>query len=277
MENIYMPELASVLDIEAETHSIKTLTISFQDQRPFAATPGQFVEFTLFGYGEFPVSIAGVFGSRREQFKTTIQSRGKVTREIDRLAIGSTVGIRGPLGHGYPLEAMTGRDVLIATGGIGLAAVRYLLDYLIEKREQYGALKLLHGARTPADLIYKDTYLFDRKKANNRGLEVTVTVEQPNGGWKGHIGLVTELLDSTEIEKNKAVAVVCGPDVMMRRAAAALAQMGIQENRIFLSMERRMQCGIGMCGHCMVGQERVCLDGPVMPYGTVKYALEKSF
>jgi sulfhydrogenase subunit gamma (sulfur reductase) len=277
MENIYMPELASILDIKEETPSIKTLTISFQDQRPLVASPGQFVEITVFGYGEFPVSITGFVGSRKEQFKTTIQSRGKVTGEIGGLAIGSTIGIRGPLGYGYPLEAMKGRDVLIATGGIGLAAVRYLLDYLIEKRERYGVLKLLHGARTPADLIYKDTYLFDRNEVNERGLEVNMTVEQPDGKWKGHVGLVTELLDRTEIEQNNTVAVVCGPNVMMRHAAAALAHMGIEDNQIFLSMERRMQCGIGMCGHCMVGKERVCLDGPVMPYGTIKYALEKCF
>jgi len=277
MENNYMPDPASIVDIIEETPSIRTLTISLQDRQPMEASPGQFVELTIFGYGEFPVSIAGITGSENEHFQTTIQSRGKVTGEIKKLTVGSTVGIRGPFGHGYPLKDMEEKDVLMVTGGIGLAAVRYLIDHFLEKRDRYGNLKLLHGARTPGDIIYRDTGIFEKEKATSSGLEIQVAVEKSNDNWKGHVGLVTELFNKTEISPGSTQAVVCGPSAMMKNASVGLVERGIPDNQVFLSLERRMQCGMGVCGHCMVGQKRVCIDGPVLPYGSIKDVLERIF
>lgn len=277
MENIYMPELASVEEIKQETSNIRTLTISFKNQRSLDSSPGQFVELTLFGYGEFPVSIAGVLGPRKERFQITIQQRGKVTNEIQNLDVGSTIGIRGPFGNSFPMEEMKGKDIYLVTGGIGLAAVRYLLNHLLENRDQYGNLKLLHGARTPDDLIYRDNHIFQNEKDEKNGLEILMAVEHPESHWQGHVGVVTELFNKTEINPSNSIAAVCGPSVMMKSASMGLVDMGFNEDQIFLSMERRMQCGMGMCGHCMVGQERVCLDGPVLSYGGIKGALERIF
>jgi NAD(P)H-flavin reductase len=277
MKNIYMPDLASVVEIVEETPDTRTFTISLQDKKSIKAEPGQFVEFTIFGHGEFPVSIAGVLGEGGKYFQATVQTRGSVTGEIGKLTVGSTVGVRGPFGNGYPLDDMEGKNILMVTGGIGLSAVTYLINRLLVKRDRYGSLILLHGARTPEDLIYRDAGIFNTRKTNGGGLEIRVAVERPDDGWKGHVGVVTALLAKTAITPKDTRAVVCGPGVMMKNASADLSERGIPDNRIYLSMERRMQCGMGVCGHCMVGQKRVCVDGPVLPYGSIRDALERIF
>lgn len=277
MGNIYMPELALIEDIKDETQNIRTLTMTYENGKSFEALPGQFVELTIFGYGEFPVSIAAVLGTNRERFQTTIQQRGRVTNEVKNLTPGSIVGIRGPFGKGFPLGKMKGKGLCAVTGGVGLAAVRYLLDHILENRDQYGNLLLLHGARTPGDLIYRDTDIFEKGKAEKEGLEILVAIEHPDNSWKGHVGLVTELFKKTEIDPANTTAVVCGPSAMMKHATTALVDIGFNQDQIFLSMERRMQCGMGMCGHCMVGQKRVCIDGPVLPYRGIREAFENIF
>jgi len=277
MKNSYLPELASVEDIREETSNIRTLTISLKSKKPSDSSPGQFVEITIFGYGEFPVSIAGVLGPKEEYIRTTIQQTGKVTKQVANLGMGSIIGIRGPFGNGFPLSEMKEKNICIVTGGVGLAAVKYLLDQLIENRNQYGNLQLLHGAKNPGDLIYKDTNFLEEEKAQKKGLEILLAVENPDSSWKGHVGVVTELFDKTEIDPSDTIAVVCGPSIMMKFASERLLDMGFGEDQVFLSMERRMQCGMGMCGHCMIGQKRVCLDGPVFSLRVIKDSLEKVF
>lgn len=276
MKNLYMPELARVEDIKEETPNIRTLTISLEGQKPVNSLPGQFVELTVFGCGEFPVSVSDVSGPAGERFQTTVQRIGKVTKEIANLSAGSAIGVRGPFGNGFPLAEMQGKDICIVTGGVGLAAVRHLINYIVENRDQYGKLQLLHGARTPGDLIYKD-FLFNKEKAQEQGIEILLTVDQPDAGWEGHAGVVTGLFKRITVDPARTVAVVCGPGIMMKFASQALSDVGFSDGRILLSMERRMQCGMGMCGHCMVGQKRVCLDGPIFTYGSIKDSLEKAF
>ncbi|SHI81293.1 FAD/NAD(P)-binding protein [Desulfofundulus thermosubterraneus] len=276
MNNLYMPELALVEDIKEETSNIRTLTISLKSRKPFSVLPGQFVELTIFGYGEFPVSVSAVLGPTRDRLQTTIQRIGKVTKETANLSVGSTIGIRGPFGNGFPLAEMKGKNICIVTGGVGLAAVRYLINYIIENRDHYGKLQLLHGARTPGDLIYKD-FLFNNEEAQEQGIEILLTVDQPDAGWEGHVGVVTELFKRTTLDPVNTMAVVCGPSIMMKFATQCLANMGFGDDQMLVSMERRMQCGMGMCGHCMVGQKRVCLDGPIFTYGSIKDALERAF
>jgi sulfhydrogenase subunit gamma (sulfur reductase) len=277
MENIYLPELASIKEIIPETPNIQTLTIAFQDRRPLEALPGQFVELTLFGYGEFPVSVAGFPDKAKDRFLITVQRKGRVTKELASLEPEATIGLRGPFGNGFPLSEMAGKDIILITGGIGLAPVRFLIDYLLKDREQYGKLTLLHGARTPSDLIYKNTFLFDQNKTRQSGLETFITVDEPDGNWKGYVGVVPGLLSQTEIVPDGTIAILCGPSIMMKSASLQLIEMGLKGEQIFLSMERRMQCGKGMCGHCMVGHKRVCIDGPVLSYGSIKGVLERIF
>jgi sulfhydrogenase subunit gamma (sulfur reductase) len=277
MENIYLPELASIIEMIPETPNIQTLAISLQDQRPLGARPGQFLELTIFGYGEFPVSIAGIQGTGKNQFLITVQRKGRVTKELVNLQREATIGIRGPFGNGFPLQEMIGKDILLVTGGIGLAPVRFLIDHLLKNKNQYGSLKLLHGARTPSDLIYKNTFIFDQEKTKQSGLETFITVDEPDGNWKGYVGVVPELLSETEIVPAKTIAILCGPSIMMKSASLRLIEIGLSGDQIFLSMERRMQCGKGMCGHCMVGHKRVCIDGPVLSYESIKGVLDRIF
>lgn len=276
MKNLYMPELALVEDIKEEAPNISTLSILPESGKPLLSMPGQFIELTIFGHGEFPVSVSAVLGPTRDRFQVTIQRIGKVTKEIASLSVGSTIGIRGPFGNGFPLSEMQGKNICIVTGGVGLAAVRHLINYLVENRKHFGKLQLVHGAKTPGDLIYKD-FLLNKERAQKQGIDILLTVDQPDPHWKGHIGVVTELFKKTAIEPVNTVAIVCGPGIMMKFASQCLASIGFNDSRILLSMERRMQCGMGMCGHCMCGQKRVCMDGPIFTYGGIKYTLETAF
>ncbi|RJX35452.1 MAG: hydrogenase [Desulfarculus sp.] len=275
MDNLYIPDLATLEQIQEETPSIRTLTLALDRPRTFNCQPGQFIEFTVFGQGEFPVSVAGVSDAQRGRFQVTIQRAGKVTKEVFQLQPGAKLGVRGPFGNGFPLEKMQGQDVWLISGGVGLAALWYLLAQLQEQRGRWGQLKLLYGARSPQDIIYQDALrALGRDQA---GPQVLLTVDSAANGWSGRVGFVSQLLPDSGLDPGKSVAVVCGPGPMMKATTAALRKLGLAEERILLSMERRMQCGMGACGHCMVGSKRVCLDGPVFPLAEISNLLEEKF
>jgi len=276
MSNLYIPELARIVGIKEETSSIRTITVSMQNKKQLTVHPGQFVEMTIFGYGEFPISVSSIIDNKGA-FQTTVQEKGKATNETRNLKNDTTIGIRGPFGKGFSLEEMKGKNVYIVTGGIGLAAVWLLLDEILKDRKHYGSLKLLHGARKPSDMIYKDSFVFNNQEAKRKGIEVFLTVDDPDKTWKGNVGLVTDLFKKTNITADNAVVVLCGPSIMMKYASKILIDIGFDESQIILSMERRMQCGMGVCGHCMIGEKRVCLEGPVFHYTEIKESLDKVF
>lgn len=278
MKNPYIPELALIRDIKDETPEVKTFTVSRKDGKPFKSKPGQFIELFVFGYGEFPTSISAILDPEKGYFQSTVQRMGKVTRKFMDLPVNATIGIRGPFGNGFPVEEMEGKNVLLVAGGVGLTSIKYLAHYLLENKDRYGNLKLLYGARTPSDLLFRDTFpLSDREEVGKKGLEVLLTVDEPNKEWKENVGVVTELFSKTEMNLDNTSVAICGPSIMMKFATGRLINIGFDEDQIFLSLERRMQCGIGMCGHCMIGQKRVCLDGPVFAYKDVKDILERLF
>lgn len=274
MARMFVPTVAKVVDIVDETGDIRTLTIEVNDEKGCVAVPGQFVELTLFGYGEFPVSVSGI-GEAGEWIRTTVQAKGKTTRAVADLKIGESVGIRGPFGKGYPYDRMVGKDVYVVTGGIGLAAVWLLVDTLVKNRERYGKMTLFHGARCAEDLIYKDSFLLDEARAADMGIKVLTTVDAADACWDGNIGLVTSLFENVDLSAEDGFAVVCGPEIMMKAACRDLMARGFDEHHIILSMERRMQCGMGTCGHCMVGEKRVCVDGPVFEYAEIRTGLDR--
>jgi len=276
MKNLYMPEPALVEDITEETPNIRTLTIRLEKARTIRPMPGQFIELTVFGHGEFPVSVSRMVGTDGDCFQTTVQRIGKVTTETGRLIKGSWVGIRGPFGNGFPLAEMRGKDICIITGGVGLAAVSYLVRHIMDNRGLYGKLQLLHGAKTPDDIIYKDS-LLDRAGTQKLNIDILLAVDRPDQTWHGHVGVVTGLIPKALEPSPNTMAVICGPAVMMRSASEGLSAQGFSEDRILLSLERRMHCGIGMCGHCTIGVKQVCLDGPIFTYATIKNTLEKIF
>jgi NAD(P)H-flavin reductase len=219
----------------------------------------------VFGLGEVPISISGDPGEP-ERLVHTIRSVGAVTRALQRLQPDDLIGVRGPFGVPWPLGDAAGRDIVIVAGGIGLAPLRPLIYAILRRRQAYGNVVLLYGARTPADLLYAR----ELKKWRARfDIEVEVTVDRASARWQGGVGVVTKLVARSPFESASATAFICGPEVMIRFAATALRERGVAPGQIYLSMERNMHCAVGLCGHCQYGASFVCKDGPVFRYDRI--------
>lgn len=223
--------------------------------------PGQFNMLYHFGHGEVAVSISGATAQGR--LVHTIRAVGAVTRQLQALQSGATIGLRGPFGRGWPLAELRGHDVVIVAGGLGIAPLKPLVEWLLAHRSDYGRLYILYGARRPEDLLYAN----ERQVwQGHPDVVVRVTVDNGGGNWRGEVGAVTHLLDSCELDPARTLAVVCGPEVMMRFTVLSLQQAGLPAQAIYLSMERHMQCAVGYCGHCFYGPQFVCRDGPVFRF-----------
>ncbi len=245
-----------------ETRDTVTLELEAEGSGIGGFAPGQFNMLYVFGVGEVPISLSGdpAYPSRLVH---TVRMVGAVTTALGRLPRGGIVGVRGPFGTGWPVEEIAGSDVVIVAGGLGLAPLRPALYALLARRERFGRITLLYGARTPEDLLYKR----DLQRWRGRmDLEVHVTVDAAPASWRGDVGLVTTLIPRARFDPDSTVAFVCGPEVMMRFVVRELQERGIPAERIYLSMERNMHCGIGVCGHCQYGPFFVCRDGPVFSY-----------
>ncbi|HYM55893.1 MAG TPA: FAD/NAD(P)-binding protein [Solirubrobacteraceae bacterium] len=220
--------------------------------------PGQFTMLSAFGAGEVPISISGD-PDGEGPLVHTVRAVGLATEAICRAVPGEVLGVRGPFGRPWPVAEVEGADVLVVAGGIGLAPLRPAILALLARRERYGRLLLLYGGRSPELLLYGG----ELREWAERGLEVALTVDSAGPEWLGQVGVVPRLVRRARFDAANAVALVCGPEVMMRFAAGALAQSGVGSDRVYASMERNMQCGIGHCGHCQLGPTLICRDGPV--------------
>ncbi|MDF1596358.1 MAG: FAD/NAD(P)-binding protein [Acidimicrobiia bacterium] len=243
----------------ADTVTIRIAPIAGQLADP---KPGQFEMLLAFGVGEVPISISGL-GNGSGELEHTIRSVGAVTKALCTTAVGDVIGVRGPFGVGWDLDRATGHDLLIVAGGLGLAPLRPAMLEALTNRHRFGRLVLLVGARDPGSLM------FVRELEQWRGrfdIDVAVTVDAAPPSWRGDVGVVTKLLSRAPVDFGNTTAVVCGPEVMMRFVAAGLADRGVPPGQILLSMERNMRCAIGHCGHCQLGPEFVCKDGPVFPW-----------
>lgn len=254
--------------INRETYDVLTYTLVLKDGGEFSCKPGQFNMVGLPGMGEAPISISSE-PSRRESFDHTIRAVGNVTRALANLEEGDEVMIRGPYGTGWPMEEARGKDILIVAGGIGLAPLRPFIFHIFENRADFGYLEILYGARTPDDMLYTQQFPQWRKQEK---VKLLLTVDQvPEGeAWEYGIGVVTELFDFVEIPPASGIALTCGPEIMMRFVTMGLLQRGFSPGRVYLSVERRMKCGIAHCGHCQIGPKYVCQDGPVFTYRALR-------
>ena len=234
----------------------------------FAFAPGQFNMLYVFGVGEVPISISGHSAARNTIAHTT-RAVGTVTRALAKLKRGDLVGVRGPFGSSWPTEAALGRDTILIAGGIGLAPLRPVLFRLLGLRRKTSRLVLLCGARTPEDLLYARELQDWGQKC-----EVHVIVDRATGAWRGNIGVVTTLISRMPLNAQTAIAMICGPEIMMRFTVRELQKRGVSDNRIFVSLERNMKCATGFCGHCQFGPEFICKNGPVFRYDRVKSWLE---
>ncbi len=262
----FLPRPFVVRRHRQDTRDTYTLVLEPADGVPMEFVAGQFTMMHAFGAGEAPISISGD-PARPEVLEHTIRNVGAVTRALVHADRGTELGIRGPFGTGWEVTAGRGGDVVFVAGGIGLAPLRPAILELCAGRADYGQALLLYGARTPEDILFGDD--LQRWGAEHR-IDVQVTVDNGQHAWRGRVGLVTQLIARGGFDASNTLALVCGPEVMMRYAAAALADRGVPRPRLRLSMERNMKCGVGLCGHCQLREHFLCVDGPVLGYDVLE-------
>ncbi len=268
-----VPTLATIRRVVWETDDTYTLLIDPPQMsgRPFSFKPGQFNMVYAFGVGESAISISSD-PAKSNILAHTIHRVGTVTSALSRLKRGDTIGLRGPFGTAWPVEEAVGKDVCIAAGGIGLAPLRPVIYSMIKRREEFGRIIILYGARSPLDLLYR-VELEQWSKIPN--VEVITTVDRGDSSWKGHIGVVTGLFSYIKMDSPSTIAMVCGPEVMMKYTYEELQRCGLSQEQIYISMERNMKCGIGLCGHCQFGPKFICKDGPVFRLPQINHLIEK--
>ncbi len=265
--NPYLPAPARIMRTVDLVPDIRLFDLRFEDPdlaRSFSYRPGQFVELSVLGVGEGPFSLPST-PTRPGFFQLGIRRAGTLTDYLfDHVREGDVVGVRGPLGNGFPVESFRGQDVLLVAGGLGMVPMRGLLSYLIDLRQDFGRVILLYGSRSPEQVLFRDELESLRRRGD---AEILLTVDGTGGQpWSGEVGVVTELLDAVELDVGRTFAVACGPPVFYKFMLDRLVDCGFGKNRILLSLERRMECGVGKCGHCAVGYTFTCLHGPVFSY-----------
>lgn len=263
--NLYQPISGQITDIIDESPTIKSFVVV--PESPFRFETGQFIELTLPGEGEAPFTPSSS-PMQTDQMEITIMSVGRLTGLFHECSKGQTVGIRGPFGNGYPVETFAGKEVYIVAGGVGLAPIRCLFLTLVSRIKDFKKVVCRFGAKTPQDFIYKKDLFGPWQKID--GVEMKLTVDKDYGLWNGNVGLVTTILNPNDVNVKNAVAVVCGPTIMMRYVTIKLLEFNFAPGNIYLSMEKNMSCGVGKCGHCMVGKYYVCKDGPVFTYEQIR-------
>lgn len=258
--------------LRQETHDTFTMELKAAREvamRPFL--PGQFNMLYVFGLGEVPISISGDPGHPEKLVHTT-RAVGAVTQAMRRLRRGNMIGVRGPFGTNWPVREAIGRDVIIVAGGIGLPPLRPAIYHILAHRKDYGKVSLLYGTRSPEDILFVKELEKWRARLD---LEVFITVDRAKGDWRGNVGVVTTLIPKAPFDPGNALAMIVGPEVMMRFTVADLQKRGLPADRIYISMERNMKCGVGLCGHCQLGGVFVCKDGPVFRFDLMKDAFTR--
>jgi sulfhydrogenase subunit gamma (sulfur reductase) len=266
-ESVYVPTMARLLKVEPMTELEKLFTLELPNGRHLGNEPGQFVEVSMFGTGEAPISISSSPSRSNGRFELCVRKVGDVTSAMHQLAAGQMVGVRGPFGHGFPIDKMKGKDILLAAGGLGLAPLRSLINQVLDERHFFGRVIILYGTKRPAEILFKDELL---EWSQRDGVEFYMTVDRGDDSWRGHVGVITTLFPKVTINPRNTVAAVCGPPIMYRFVLMELLGKGIPESQIYLSLERRMKCGVGKCGHCQINHLYCCQDGPVFTYAQIK-------
>jgi len=265
-EDLYNPHISTIAEVETLTLTEKRFKITLPDNRPLNHKPGQFVEVSIFGFGEAPISICSS-PTKSPHFELTVRKTGKLTDKMHELEAGSQLGIRGPFGNGFDVDAFKGRDILFVCGGIGLAPLKSLIDYTIDKRSDFGRLIILYGTKSPAEIMFrKDLDIWESME----DVEFSMTVDREDRNWKGNVGVITTLIPPLELNVENTIAAIVGPPVMYKYVIMSLKGKRLPDENIYMSLERRMKCGVGKCGHCQINDKYVCQDGPVFHYPEVK-------
>jgi NAD(P)H-flavin reductase len=266
------PELFTITGVQQDTYDTFTVElVSKEKDEGFRFAPGQFNMLYVFGIGEVPISISGD-PNKPEALIHTTRAVGTVTKAMKKLKKGEIVGVRGPYGTSWPVNDAEGKDLIIVAGGIGLAPLRPVIYHALANREKYGKVILLYGARTPEDMLYVKQLEQWRARSD---FDVYSTVDRGDSKWRGNVGVVTTLIPKATFEPQSAIAMICGPEIMMRFTIMELQRRGMAEEQIIVSMERNMKCGVGLCGHCQLGPTFICKNGPVYRFDLIKDLLAK--
>lgn len=274
--NVYLPHIVVVDRIIEETPSVTTIHFNFKDKKlreDFTFESGQFAEISIFGVGEATFCISSS-PTRNEHLECAINRVGLVTNAMHRLGAGAEIGFRGPYGNSFPLEQMRGKNLVFVGGGIGLAPLRSLIWNVLDNRDKYGNVCIIYGARSPADLCFK----YDLDSWNHdKTISIITTVDKGDNKWTGREGFVPAVLEHVAPSARNAMAVVCGPPIMIRFTFPVLEKLGFSPEQIITTLEKRMKCGIGKCGRCNIGSLYVCRDGPVFTNAQIRNFLSDEY
>lgn len=266
MDNPYKPYPVRIdkVIVETEDKNLKSFRLVFlnqEDELAFNHSIGQFAEISLAGYGEMPIGIASS-PTEKGHLLFTVNKVGSVSRALHNMKEGATIGVRGPLGNGFPLEEMQGKDIVLVAGGFAVTTIRAAITYMLEpeNRSKFGKINFVYGARTPGMLLYKDELEAWSKRDD---IETHITIDREAEEWDGLVGMVPNILEEAAPSSSNAKALVCGPPIMIKFTQPVLDKLGFNPEDVYMSLENRMKCGIGICGRCNIGPEYVCLDGPV--------------
>jgi len=275
-DNIYLPHIVVVEKIIDESPGVGTFHFNFKDEKlrkEFSFEAGQFAELSVFGVGEATFCITSS-PTRSDHLECAVNRVGTVTNALHRLGVGAEMGFRGPFGNSFPLEPMEGKNLVFVGGGIGLAPLRSLIWYAIDNRDKYKNIDIIYGARSPADLSFKyDLEAWDKDKTVN----MVTTVDKGDKSWKGREGFVPTVLEQAAPSAKDAIAIVCGPPVMIRFTFPVLEKLGFTPEQMITTLEKRMKCGVGKCGRCNIGNLYVCRDGPVFSYAQIKNFISSEY
>lgn len=269
MKNLYRPSFALITQIKKFSSNTTYFEVYLEHSHfrladGLSFVPGQFVMAGLWGFGEAPLGLCSS-PFNQNKFSLCFREAGNLTQALGYLKVGDKITVRGPFGNGFPLDKMRGKDIILTAGGTGIIPLASLVEYILTKRKNFGQVHLLYGARTPDDLLFKDRY-----RRWEKSIELCLTVDEPTPYWHGSLGLVSDLCHKIEVEPENTLVIMCGPGPMYKVMNETLVPLGVLEKNIYVSLERRMRCGIGKCQHCTAGDEYVCLNGPVFRYDKIK-------
>jgi len=263
--NPYQPQLARIVRVTPQVQDNSLFTFLFEDSEQagsFHYQPGQFVELSILGVGECPISISSA-PTRRGYLELCVRRSGRVTNALYQLKENDLVGLRGPYGNGFPIASMRGSNLLLIAGGLGMAPIRSLLNYALDNRSEFLDIILMYGSREPAEVLFRNELESVRQRND---IQCLLTVDNPTDDWGGSAGVVTGLFKEVKLNAAKTFAAVCGPPIVYKFVLEELLAQGFSKDRILMSLERKMKCGVGKCGHCSIGYKYTCIDGPIFTY-----------
>ncbi len=274
--NVYLPHIAVIEKVIDETPGVRTFHFNFKDEKlraEFAFDSGQFGEYSVFGIGEAPFCISSS-PTRRDHLEFVVQRVGRVTNALHRLGVGAEIGFRGPYGNSFPMNFPEEKNLIFVGGGIGLAPLRSLIWNVLDNRNKYKKIDIIYGARSPSDLCFK----YDLEAWNkDKTVDMVTTVDKGDESWTGREGFVPQVLEQVAPSAQNAVAIVCGPPIMIRFTFPVLEKLGFAPEQMLTTLEKRMKCGIGKCGRCNIGNLYVCRDGPVFTYAQIKKFISSEY